>query len=694
MASGVSETRWITSIVYALFGSYMGIGELLTLVVSCAGRPDMAPFKFIDRVSRGQTIQQFGDGSSSRDYTFIQDVVQGVVRSIDTPTPYKILNLGKGSGTVLKEFLELVEKYVGKKAVVEVIPDQPGDVPYTCANVTAAHEHLGYEATVPFEEGIQRTVEWYKQAYPGAFSVPQRRLRSRLGNVLASPSIGWTTDDEKLMNDALRRLLMDDSTAFDEELGEDHELFDLLLEKTGPASKRRLESKAVVLPHTQPKKILVTGGAGFVGSHVVDHLLDRGDTVVLVDEPGLENEANLEFLIRKHGEEKLKIYRGDICDTEFISKIFENENPEWICHLASRNNAAESLSDPVGYVNSNVESIVRLMELVKGAKFGGHEIRNFVMASSGDVYGRRTSKGEADGKILVGGEDDVVDYPKTPYAASQKAGELLAFTYHHLYRVPVTALRLFTAYGPRYRNDTEAFLIIDSMFTGTTTSVPMNHDFTYIDDVVAAIASSLDRPYGYEIINVASGDCEKGGHKIVSRTAEVIGKQLQPNIDVTDTDGGASCAAVAKAAHLINFKASVSLEDGVQRTVEWHKGVFYPDVELPYLATNSDVDIKSIADEVVDDIETDNALSRSVVGKVLASFSTVGEHRDKKLVEESLVAAFSSWLRSLAFLQWFLVITILIARAYFKVSISSVFGHRASPASSRSSSPVAELLVS
>lgn len=126
----------------------------------------MAPFKFIDRVSRGVTLQQFGDGSSSRDYTYIDDIADGVVRSIDRPYPYQVFNLGKGSGANLKDFLGLVEKHVGKKAKIELLPDQPGDVPYTCANVRKAEHLLGYKSKVPFEEGIRRTVEWYKKTYP------------------------------------------------------------------------------------------------------------------------------------------------------------------------------------------------------------------------------------------------------------------------------------------------------------------------------------------------------------------------------------------------------------------------------------------------------------------------------------------------------------------------------------------------
>jgi UDP-glucuronate 4-epimerase len=118
------------------------------------GRPDMAPFKFIDRVSRGVEIQQFGDGSSSRDYTYISDIVNGIVRAIDRPHKYQIFNLGKGDGTSLKEFIDLVQMHTGKEAVIKVMPDQPGDVPYTCADVTKAKHMLGYKAEFPSQRAL------------------------------------------------------------------------------------------------------------------------------------------------------------------------------------------------------------------------------------------------------------------------------------------------------------------------------------------------------------------------------------------------------------------------------------------------------------------------------------------------------------------------------------------------------------
>lgn len=145
------------------------------------GRPDMAPFKFIDRVSRGLELQQFGDGSSSRDYTYIGDIVDGILRAIDRPYPYEVFNLGKGSGTSLKEFIRIVEKHVGKKAIIKLMPDQPGDVPYTCADVSKAYELLGYRAKVSFDEGIRKTVDWYMHEYGKSICVEPETQANGLG---------------------------------------------------------------------------------------------------------------------------------------------------------------------------------------------------------------------------------------------------------------------------------------------------------------------------------------------------------------------------------------------------------------------------------------------------------------------------------------------------------------------------------
>merc|ERR1719203_2313151 len=219
-------------------------------------------------------------------------------------------------------------------------------------------------------------------------------------------------------------------------------------------SDEETEQVAKVQPHVGYKKVLVTGGAGFIGSHVTNFLLERGDDVVIVDEVNdyydvRIKEENLRLLRQKYPENKrLKIYRCDICNDDMMDMIFENERPEWVCHMAARAGVRPSINDPYVYIHSNIRGTTHLMEL--SHRYG---VKNFVFASSSSVYGGS--------KSTYFSEDEIVDNPVSPYAASKKACELLAYTYHHLYQLNVTGLRFFTVYGPRGRPDMAPFKFID-----------------------------------------------------------------------------------------------------------------------------------------------------------------------------------------------------------------------------------------
>merc|ERR1719354_1124588 len=208
-----------------------------------------------------------------------------------------------------------------------------------------------------------------------------------------------------------------------------------------------LEHKPTVEPHMGYKKVLVTGGAGFIGSNVAEALLDRGDDVVIVDEVNDYYDVNIKEnnlrLLREKvvgQEHRLSIYRGDICDDAFMLDVFEQERPEWVCHMAARAGVRPSIQDPFVYIHSNIRGTTLLMELSNK-----YNVKNFVFASSSSVYGGSDS--------TFFSEDENVDNPVSPYAASKKACELLAYTYHHLYNLNVSALRFFTVYGPRGRPD-------------------------------------------------------------------------------------------------------------------------------------------------------------------------------------------------------------------------------------------------
>jgi len=313
------------------------------------------------------------------------------------------------------------------------------------------------------------------------------------------------------------------------------------------------------------KVVLVTGGAGFIGSYVADKLLSRGDKVVIIDEMNdyysvKLKRLNLKELSEKYGE-MLTIYEGDICEKGLVTNIFDKEKITHVCHLAARAGVRPSIVDPFIYVHSNIEGTTRLLDCARESN-----CVNFVYASSSSVYGSSPNE------ILR--EEDVVDKPVSPYAATKKTCELLAYTYHHLYALDCTGLRFFTVYGPRGRPDMAPFKFIDRVSTETpiqqygdgTTS----RDYTYITDIVDGVVAAIDRPLGYEVINLGNGrpfqlksfinlvEACVGKHAIIETLPQ------QPG-DVEHT-----CACIDKAQRLLDYNPKVSFEEGILRTTEWY----------------------------------------------------------------------------------------------------------------------------
>ena len=259
----------------------------------------------------------------------------------------------------------------------------------------------------------------------------------------------------------------------------------------------------IVAPHVGYKKVLVTGGAGFVGSSVAEALLARGDDVVIVDEMNdyydvRMKENNLRRLKELYPQDgRLAIYRGDICDEQLMHSLFENEQPRWVCHMAARAGVRPSIQDPYVYIHSNIVGTTLLMEM--SHKFG---VQNFVFASSSSVYGGS--------KSTYFSEEENVDNPVSPYAATKKACELLAHTYHHLYNLNVSGLRFFTVYGPRGRPDMAPFKFVDRISRGVEIQKfgdgTSSRDYTYISDIVDGVLRSIDRRYAYQVFNVGKGD--------------------------------------------------------------------------------------------------------------------------------------------------------------------------------------------
>ena len=320
-------------------------------------------------------------------------------------------------------------------------------------------------------------------------------------------------------------------------------------------------------PHLTGKRVLLTGGAGFIGSHVAEVLLARGDEVLIVDEVNdyydvRLKRANLKRLQERWGTERLRVYEGDVCDEPFISAIFEEEEPKWVVHLAARAGVRPSIQDPFIYIHSNVEATTRLMELARK-----HGNEHFVFASSSSVYGG--SKNE------VFSEADVVDFPVSPYAATKKACELMSYTYHHLYGMNVAGLRFFTVYGPRGRPDMAPFKFVDRVSRGVEIQQfgdgSSSRDYTYIDDIVDGVVRSLDRPLGYQIYNLGNGN-PVGLKHFISIVERATGKKA--NIRVLPDQPGdvpRTAADISKARRLLGYEPKVAFADGIQRLAEWYR---------------------------------------------------------------------------------------------------------------------------
>jgi len=316
------------------------------------------------------------------------------------------------------------------------------------------------------------------------------------------------------------------------------------------------------------KKVLVTGGAGFVGSHVADHLLTRGDAVILVDEfndyyDTTLKRSNVAYLLAKHGSSRLRVVEADICDAHAMEQLFITESPKHVVHMAARAGVRPSIDDPFVYIHSNILGTTRLLEL---ARIHGNEC--FVWASSSSVYGGSS--------LEEFGEDDYVDNPVSPYAATKKACELMTYTYHSLYKMNVSGLRFFTVYGPRGRPDMAPFKFVDRVSRGLEIQQfgdgSSSRDYTYIDDIVDGVVRALDRPLGYQIFNLGNGSPYRLSD-FIGLVEKNVGKSAVIKI-LPDQPGDVprTCANISKAQELLGYQPKVSFEEGIARTVDWYKG--------------------------------------------------------------------------------------------------------------------------
>ncbi|KQT50989.1 protein CapI [Aureimonas sp. Leaf454] len=320
--------------------------------------------------------------------------------------------------------------------------------------------------------------------------------------------------------------------------------------------------------------IVVTGAAGFIGYHVCEALLARGERVLGIDnvnayyDPRLK-EARLERLARHEG---FALRRIDITDREAIGSAFAGDGEiDGIVHLAAQAGVRYSIENPYAYVESNVMGQVVLLEAAKALG----RLRHFVYASSSSVYGLNDA--------VPFSESDRTDRPVSLYAATKKSCEAITHAYSHLFRLPTTGLRFFTVYGPWGRPDMAYYLFAKAILEGRPIEVfnngDMRRDFTYVDDVVAGILAVLDRPPAeaaageppYRIYNLGNNRTEPLGRFIdvledaLGRKAERVMKPMQAG-DVRET-----FADIASSRRDFGYDPKTSIDEGLRRFADWFK---------------------------------------------------------------------------------------------------------------------------
>ena len=329
-------------------------------------------------------------------------------------------------------------------------------------------------------------------------------------------------------------------------------------------------------------KVLVTGAAGFIGMHVCERLLARGDDVVGVDNLNDYYDVALKEarLARLTPDPRFRFFRLDIADREGIAALFAAERPQRVINLAAQAGVRYSLENPHSYVDSNVVGFVNILE---GCRHNG--VEHFVYASSSSIYGGN--------ERMPYSEHDNVDHPVSLYAATKKANELMAHTYSHLFKLPTTGLRFFTVYGPWGRPDMAYFLFTKAILAGRPIDVfnhgKMRRDFTYIDDITEGVIRVLDRtPQAdpgfdrqtpdpaaswapYRVFNIGNNQ-PVDLMVFITALEQALGKTATKNfLPMQDGDVPATYADTTEIVREVGFSAGTPVDEGIRRFVEWYR---------------------------------------------------------------------------------------------------------------------------
>jgi UDP-glucuronate 4-epimerase len=332
-------------------------------------------------------------------------------------------------------------------------------------------------------------------------------------------------------------------------------------------------------------RMLVTGVAGFIGFHVSQRLLARGDTVIGLDSVNNYYDVRLKEnrLALLAEQERFSFNRLDLADRLGMEGVFAREKPERVIHLAAQAGVRYSLTNPHAYVDSN---LVGFLHILEGCRH--HNVQHLVYASSSSVYGANTK--------MPFSIHDNVDHPVSLYAASKKANELMAHTYSHLYNLPTTGLRFFTVYGPWGRPDMALFIFTKAILEGQPIDVynygKMRRDFTYIDDIVEGIIRVSDHvpqpnpdwtgmnpdpgtsKAPYKVYNIGNNKPVELMH-FIEVLEHCLGKKAEKNLlPMQPGDVPETCADVEDLMQDVGFRPDTPVATGIARFVEWYRSYY------------------------------------------------------------------------------------------------------------------------
>ena len=311
--------------------------------------------------------------------------------------------------------------------------------------------------------------------------------------------------------------------------------------------------------------VLVTGGAGFIGSNLCGALLGQGYRVVCVDDFSgdlYDPKFKREHLNSLSNNDNFVLYENNISDLDALRNIFAKEKPDYVAHLAARANVRNAVKDPYPYVDVNVTGTLNVLELCRD-----FEVKNVVVASSGSVYG--------DNPHVPWREDEGADKPVSPYGATKRASELLAYTYHRNFGLNVTCLRYFNAYGENNRPDLVPYIWTEALLTHKEIEISgdgsRKRDYTYVGDVVEATILAIKKPLGFEIINIGNShpislkELLTVFEKMTGVTAQVKSRPSNSiSAEITYAD-------ISKARKLLDWEPKVGIEEGIEKLVSWFK---------------------------------------------------------------------------------------------------------------------------